>query len=115
MSCLGKKNEAKIIGNIYVYQASCQILKTSVQIACIEYSTSFLTDTFSNCTTQPGLYSSYGATNSTHYSGTSAPACSETNLAGRCTLSNRRIFFYANEFSLGEAQTECNTLNGTLE
>lgn len=116
ISCNKEIDDENPFKDTYFYQASCIIYNSlSDTMACLEYSTTFMSDTNTDCINQQTYYSSSGATSQNYSSGASAPACSLANLSGKCTKSNHRIFYYTTEFTAGQAQTECNTLGGTFQ
>ena len=112
VACNSSNTAKDLFKDAYLYQASCLITNSSnANLVCIEYSTSFMSNTNTDCINQNTTFNGLGMS---HNTGQGAPACTQTQRVGRCDLSNRRIHFYSPDFDRSEAQTECNILNGTL-
>lgn len=119
VGCSKEVDEDILSGSIYFFKASCHVYTSTDQNAlCVEYLLDYNDyDPFNDCNDKENEYrtAGYNIASSSFHDTEGASACSTDNVAGKCVLEDQYVFFYSSEFTSGEAQTECNTLNGNLE
>lgn len=119
VGCSKEVDEDVLSGSVYFFKASCHIYtSTDADALCVEYLLDYTDYEPSNdCYDKENTYQTagYDIASSTFDDTEQASACSTDNVSGKCVLDEHQVFFYSSEFTYGEAQTECNTLGGTLE
>ena len=114
VGCAPKVDESDLtMGNFYFFGARCDIYDGSSNlIACIEYSSLLSTTLATDCVSDRDAF---GGANYSFTDAEGSPGCSSTNRSGLCKNSEGRFHFYNNKYTAGAAQTECNSLGGTLQ
>lgn len=99
--------------NARALKASCDIHNISLsQLECIEFYPEFIGDSEELC---DEAQHRHFASLKSHRDSNSATYCGSYRKIGSCKLSFHTVFFYEEGYSAGQAQTECNSMNGYFE
>lgn len=113
MGCGPEIKDEDITTGFYTFSARCDVLDGSFNvIVCIEYSSLFSTTLANDCMSDRDIF---GGANYSFTDTQGEPGCSSSNRSGICKTSEGKFHFYNNKYTAGAAQTECNSLGGTLQ
>ena len=108
-SSCAKEEEAKL--DVFFYKGRCDLKDLSNEVnVCILYEAAYSGNIVDNCYDE---YVNYNASSHDLVQGQYESPCSaHDNVAGKCTFSDKVMYFYLSKFTAPEAQSECLSLGG---
>lgn len=106
--CQPKVDEDKLFSK---FSATCLVYDGYELMACRRYAVASDINSLS-CDGEKNRYYNYGASKNRY---STAMDCEYSNIVGTCRIGSDKVYYYGTRFTAGAAQTECNSLSGTLE